>query len=86
MVDYYSRNTGSLCFQERIILNSKRGYLKGLTQQIIQCVDANGREVLPEARFLDWSTAENKEAIHAGLHALLYWALTCAEKFVARIK
>ncbi|HOV34235.1 MAG TPA: alpha-L-rhamnosidase C-terminal domain-containing protein, partial [Candidatus Hydrogenedens sp.] len=60
----------------------QRGYLKGLTQQIIQCVDANGKEVLPETRFLDWSTAENKDAIHAGLQALLYWALNCAENLL----
>lgn len=72
-------------FSRMDYLEQQKGYLKGLTQQIIQCVDANGREVLPEARFLDWSTAENKEAIHAGLHALLYWALTCAENLLREL-
>ena len=72
-------------FSKKNYLQQQKEYLKGLTQQIIRCVDTNGKEILPETRFLDWSTAENKDAIHSGLQALLYWALSCAENLLREI-
>ncbi len=73
-------------FTRKEYLEQQRGYLKGLVQQMIQCVDESGKEILPETRFLDWSTAGNKEAIHSGLQSLLYWAFTCAESLLHDLK
>jgi len=63
-------------------LKQQKEYIKGLVRQLIQCVEQNGKEVLPETRFLDWSTAGNKDAIHSGLQSLLFWALCCAERLL----
>jgi len=43
-------------------------------------ISADGRENLPEMRFLDWPTSENKEAIHAGLQSLMVLAFQAAEE------
>ncbi len=72
-------------FSRRDYLKQQRDYLKGLVKQMLQCVNESGKEVLPETRFLDWSTAENKDAIHSGLQSLLYWALTCAENLLREL-
>ena len=69
-------------YQDDKYLREQKSYLKGLVKQLFNCVDHNGSEKLPEARFLDWSTAGNKNAVHAGLHALLFWAFQCAEKLL----
>ncbi|MCX8065043.1 MAG: alpha-L-rhamnosidase [Candidatus Hydrogenedentes bacterium] len=72
-------------YQDRKYLQEQKSYLLGLVKQLLSCVDSDGREKLPEARFLDWSTAGNKTAIHAGLHALLLWAFQCAEKLLVAL-
>jgi len=56
-------------------LKQQRHYLTGLLGQLSACVGPDHRETLPSWRFLDWPTAENKPAIHAGLHSLLMMTL-----------
>lgn len=64
------RSTG-----DRTYLRQQRDYLVPLLQQLCRCIDANGREKLPEGRFLDWPSSADKQATHAGLHALLILTL-----------
>ena len=56
-------------------LKAQRTYLKGLLRQMMACVDENGREHLPEGRFLDWPSNINEAAEDCGLHALMIIAL-----------
>ena len=60
---------------DRAYLRQQRGYLVPLLQQLCKCIDAKGREKLPETRFLDWPSRADKQATHAGLHALLVLTL-----------
>lgn len=45
-------------------------------------VDGNGRECIPERRFLDWPNNDNEGAKHAGLQALLYWMMIDGAKIL----
>jgi len=58
-------------------LSKQKAYLSGLVDQLARQVGGDGREQLPEMRFLDWPTrgSGNKAAEHAGLHALLLLTL-----------
>ena len=56
---------------DRGYLSEQRDYLVALLQQLSACIDSGNREQLPETRFLDWPSRADKEATHAGLHALL---------------
>ena len=60
---------------DRAYLRQQRDYLVPLLQQLCKCIDAQGREKLPEGRFLDWPSQADKQATHAGLHALLILTL-----------
>jgi alpha-L-rhamnosidase len=60
---------------DRAYLRQQRDYLVPLLQQLCKCIDAQGREKLPEGRFLDWPSQADKQATHAGLHALLVLTL-----------
>jgi hypothetical protein len=64
------RHHGDLAYLER-----QKPYLKGVLEQLIACIGPDNAEKLPEGRFLDWPSAENKKAIHAGLHSLLILTL-----------
>ncbi|MBN2138105.1 MAG: hypothetical protein JW720_09875 [Sedimentisphaerales bacterium] len=57
-------------------LEQQRRYLAGLLAELARCVDDSGRETLTGWRFLDWPTAENEPAIHAGLQSLAVMTLT----------
>lgn len=60
------------CYQGDLdYLYAQKDYLLGLLGILFDCVDAHGRESLPEGRFLDWPSSTNKKAVHAGLHSLL---------------
>ncbi len=61
-------------------LRQQRPYLTGLLDLLAKQVGPDNRETLPSWRFLDWPTAENPPAIHAGLHALLVMTLTNGAK------
>jgi alpha-L-rhamnosidase len=56
-------------------LRKQQTYLTGLLNQLTAYIGPNNEETLPEGRFLDWPSNENKPAIHAGLHALLILTL-----------
>jgi len=56
-------------------LRQQREYMVNLLDRLSNCVGPDGRETMPEGRFLDWPSSENKPAIHAGLHSLLVMTL-----------
>jgi len=68
--DWYMNN-GDLEY-----LKEQKEYLIPLLRQLISMIDENGKENLNGIRFLDWPSSENPEAIHAGLQALMIWAIT----------
>lgn len=56
-------------------LRSNQDYIRGLTAQLAECVDANGEEQMTGVRFLDWPTSEMPDVIHDGLQSLTYMTL-----------
>jgi alpha-L-rhamnosidase len=66
--DWY-RHSGDVAY-----LRAQQNYLAGLLEQMARFVGKDGRETLPETRFLDWPSSENKAAIHAGLQSLMVLA------------
>lgn len=56
-------------------LAEQREYLKGLMQQLADHVDEDGREKLPEWRFLDWPNSTNPQGVNAGLQGLMTLSL-----------
>jgi hypothetical protein len=60
---------------DRPYLGEQRRYLVALLKQLCNCIDADGKEQLPETRFLDWPSRADRAATHAGLHALLVMTL-----------
>ncbi len=56
-------------------LFEQKEYLSKLVGKLSEYVDENGNERVPEHRFLDWPTSPDANAIHCGLHALLYMTL-----------
>lgn len=69
------QHTGDLAY-----LQQQKPYLEGLLHELMKHIGSNNEETLPEGRFLDWPSSENKPAIHAGLHALLILALKAGEE------
>ena len=57
--DWYV-HTGDMEFLKR-----QMPYYKGLYQQLSTFIDESGKDCTPEPRFVDWPTADNKEAIDA---------------------
>ncbi len=60
-------------------LKEQKPYLTGLLRQLLSCVDENGKEKMPEGRFLDWPSNANPQAIHAGLQALMILAFDAGQ-------
>lgn len=60
---------------DKTYLAQQKDYLVKLLDQLAQCVGSDNQEKMPEGRFLDWPSSENKPAIHAGLQALLTMTL-----------
>lgn len=56
-------------------LGTQRTYLVGLLNQLM-LKTFDGKEQLDGKRFLDWPSSTNKEAVHAGLQALMVMSLT----------
>jgi hypothetical protein len=48
-------------------------------------IGPNNEETLPEGRFLDWPSSENRPAIHAGLHSLLILTLKAGAELCATL-
>lgn len=63
-------------------LNEQRDYLKGLLSILVDCVDENGVEHMPNDRFIDWPSRGHDEAVHAGLQGLLRIALTSGDELL----
>jgi hypothetical protein len=72
--DWFRQN-GDLSY-----LRQQQSYLDRLLGQLEKCIDAQGAEHLPERRFLDWPSSENKQAVHAGLQSLLILAFEAGEE------
>jgi alpha-L-rhamnosidase len=72
------RQQGDLAYLKR-----QQPYLSGLLGELMKHIGADGRETLPEMRFLDWPSSENKKAIHAGLHSLLILSLDAGGELCA---
>lgn len=58
-------------------LFEQKDYLIKLVSHMSSRVEGN-RENLDGTRFLDWPSSENREAVHAGLQAMLVWAFEAA--------
>lgn len=66
--DWYNYH-GNLAY-----LKEQRSYLVSLLQHLMTKVTDN-KEQLDGNRFLDWPSSENKEAVHAGLQAMMIMSL-----------
>ena len=71
-----------ICLYELYLYRNNRAWLENqkeeldrLLRQLMGYVGCDGREQLPEWRFLDWSTEAMPEVKHAGLQGLLAWTL-----------
>lgn len=56
-------------------LQQQKPYLVNLLTELMKYIGKDNQETLPEGRFLDWPSSENKLAIHAGLQSLLILSL-----------
>ncbi len=59
--------------------------IKSVTGQLINCITPEGGEDMPDWRFIDWPTADNKKAISQGLQAMMIWGLKSAEKILEKL-
>ena len=72
--DWYMQN-GDLKY-----LKQQSTYIRDLLKEVSRHIGRNNEETLPEGRFLDWPSSENKPAIHAGLHSLMILALEAGKE------
>jgi len=56
-------------------LAQQRAYIVGLLEQLLARIGPDGSERLDGMRFLDWPTADNEQARHAGLQAMMVLAM-----------
>jgi hypothetical protein len=63
-------------------LREQRDYLKVLLPRMAGLIDENGREKLTGMRFLDWPTADNKDAVHEGLQAMMILTMQSGERLM----
>lgn len=66
-------------------LRQQKGYLLELIEHLLKYIGKDNHEILPEMRFLDWPTSENKNALDAGLQALMIIALDAAGWLCAQL-
>jgi hypothetical protein len=71
---------------DRAYLSEQQDYLVALLKQLCACVDSDGKETLPETRFLDWPSRADQQATHAGLHALLVLTLEAGAELCDTLK
>ena len=67
-------------------LARQHNYLKELIKIFVSYIGEDGREQMPDLRFIDWPTKEDSAAVHAGLQALMTMAFHAAEKIAAALK
>ncbi len=65
-------------------LREQKDYMLALLEHLLTKIDSSGKEMLDGARFLDWPSSENPEAIGAGLQSLMLEAMEKGAK-LARI-
>ncbi len=75
------RHTGDLAY-----LGAQKPYLVSLVRELSKHIGPSNEETLPEGRFLDWPSSENKPAIHAGLHSLLILAFEAGAEISGALK
>jgi hypothetical protein len=63
-------------------LREQRDYLRILLPRMAGLIDADGREKLTGGRFLDWPTADNKDAVHEGLQAMMILGMQSGERLM----
>ena len=57
-------------------------YIQTVLRKWSTYVDADGKCIMPEPLFLDWPNENHPQAKSAGIHALLYWMITCGIKLL----
>ncbi len=70
---WYLQNGNILYLQEQ------KSYLSELLANLLTCVGDDGREQVPDTRFLDWDSEGDAHAQHVGLQALLILAMEAGE-------
>ena len=66
-------------------LRQQGPYLNGLLDELAKHIGSDGAEKLPETRFLDWPSSENKPAIHAGLQSLMILTFQAGQELGAAL-
>lgn len=74
-LDHYAFVTGNVALLQR-----ERDMVEQLCRIIVSQVAEDGREQIGAMRFLDWYSHDDEAVKHAGLQAVLYWALRAAER------
>src|SRR5882724_4299809 len=69
-----------LHYGHRDYLEAQREKLTAILKKLASEAGENGEERIAEAGFLEWSTSENKPAIHAGLQALMLMTFESGER------
>lgn len=64
-------------------LTENKQYIYELLDVLKTRIDENGKEVLDGTRFLDWPTSPNREAVHAGLQAMMAMTFDAGAKIAA---
>ena len=62
-------------------LEQSRDYITALLRQLMTQIAPDGQECLDGTRFLDWPSNSNKDAIAAGLQALMVWGMRVGVEF-----
>ncbi len=76
----FHRYAGDLAY-----LKEQRDFLARILEELTPCVGGDGCEAMPGHRFLDWPSSGNDAAVHVGLQALLFQAMTAAAEIARRI-
>lgn len=63
-------------------LREQHGYLKVLLPRMAGMIDETGREILDGHRFLDWPTANDEDAVHEGLQAMMILTMHSGERLM----
>lgn len=67
-------------------LKEQKSYMFSLLKLLSTKIDDSGKEVLDGARFLDWPSSENPQAIHAGLQSMMVMTFQAGAELSAILK
>jgi len=67
-------------------LQEQKDYMLALLDQLMEKIDGSGKEKLDGARFLDWPSSENQEAVHAGLQSLMVMTMEAGSDLCTILK